>query len=1275
MRILKRPPRVCRSKHSVNRSRHFQIEPLEHRLVLSGAPLGDPLMLGPVAEEVPVSIAPIASSAAADESAPELTLASSLADALVYASQTAAEFQTAQTSAAVVSDPFAAVEAINQFAYDLYQHFMQEEGNLFLSPVSISTALAMAYAGAAGNTAAQMADVLHFDPADDGLHESFGSLMESLNTSGETNAFDLSVANSLWLQQGCSFKDTYLQLMQSAYSGGLNEVDFQTDPEAAREMINTWIEQQTNGMIQDMLGQGAISEATRSVLANAIYFNAQWAHPFKATNTHDRVFTLESGEQIDVPTMYLREQLRYTQQDGFQVLELPYEGEKLSMVLLLPQEDTSLNDLGGDTLTEVNNWLAQGAEKQDVIVRLPKFKTEVSSSLTELLKGMGMSDAFNTGVADFSGMANGGDLCIDDVLHNAMVEVDEEGTEAAAVTVAISLGCAPGTSSQSIEFTADHPFHFYIRDNETGAMLFMGRMNDPLQATNNLAPTVVAIEGSGDVENEESSPMSPETPSGPTPVDLPPQTTPQDTPANTAPDATASTNTSTDDDCPVQLEEDETPNDALAEELPTGFERFASQEEFKEYVIADALQRYEHLFGREYSDIACSSTGASALHQSETNTQVIGVDESDLMETDGDYLYMLSDGELVIVDLGSPDDPSVAARVEFDQAIESMYLAGDRLTLISKGFEGKFSVTVLDVANRNAPMLVQQTTFDGYLYDSRVIADKVYLVIRDYSCCLPRPETIPIEEDASDGDATQPRYRYETKEEYRQRVEEQWADYVVSKYTCQDVSGEVIDGGWITEPTDIYKPRESEGLSSLSTIAVIDMASDEPGPTDSISVPTGSISAVYATTESLYLLGAVTYGSYGDWIAWKGPRSDTIINKIDLTDDSGLQWVASGKVVGRVLDQFFVDEHDGLLRVATTQNHVGADEQQSNLFVLEQNGSALEVIGSVEGLAPGEQVYSVRFLEDQAYVVTFRDTDPLFAIDLSNPTNPEVKGELEITGFSTYLHAIEGGFLIGLGRDADAQTGDFQEPQVSLFDVSDLRHPELVDRLKIDAAVFRLQDIFSDHHVVAYYPESQILTVSIADVATGSLAGHTKTYVNDLFVFHVDTTGATAGLELLGRIEHDASVLRSVQIGDRLISISGETIQVHNLGDPEQVVATLAIRETGAVPLLPNTSRPAGDFNSNTEETKARLTDPAIETFAVTPLPISAEVITALAQALTVKKGGNNSDTQTQAQEAAHRQWLFATSPQQENSGEARQKSFQAAEFDVPAPTILGEWW
>ncbi len=1274
MRILKRPPRVRRSNHNVNRSRHFQIEPLEHRLVLSGAPLGDPLMLGSVAEEVPVSIAPIASTAAADESAPELTLASSPADALVYASQTAAEFQTAQTSAAVVSDPFAAVEAINQFAYDLYQHFMQEEGNLFLSPVSISTALAMAYAGAAGNTAAQMADVLHFDPADDGLHESFGSLMESLNTSGETNAFDLSVANSLWLQQGCSFKDTYLQLMQSAYSGGLNEVDFQTDPEAAREMINTWIEQQTNGMIQDMLGQGAISEATRSVLANAIYFNAQWAHPFKATNTHDRVFTLESGEQIDVPTMYLREQLRYTQQDGFQVLELPYEGEKLSMVLLLPQEDTSLNDLGGDTLTEVNNWLAQGAEKQDVIVRLPKFKTEVSSSLTELLKGMGMSDAFSPRAADFSGMSDGGDLRISDVLHNAIVEVDEEGAEAVAATAVISVGCAPGTSSQSIEFTADHPFHFYIRDNETGAMLFMGRMNDPLQASNDLAPTVVAIEDSGDVENEDSSPTSPEVPGTP-PVDLPSQTTPQNTPVNTAPSDTPSTSTPTDDDYPARSEEDETPSDVLAEELTTGFERFASQEEFKEYVIADALQRYEYLFGREYSYIAFSIVGASALYQSETNTQVIGVDESDLMETDGDYLYMLSDGELVIVDLGSPDDPSVAARVEFDQAIESMCLAGDRLTLISKGFEGKFSVTVLDVANRNAPMLVQQTTFDGYLYDSRVIADKVYLVIRDYSCCLPRPETIPIEEDASDGDATQPRYRYETKEEYRQRVEEQWADYVVSKYTCQDVSGEVIDGGWITEPTDIYKPRESEGLSSLSTIAVIDMASDEPGPTDSISVPTGSISAVYATTESLYVLGTAIYGSYGDWIVWGGPSTETVINKIDLTgDDGGLQWVASGKVAGQVLDQFSVDEHGGLLRVATT-DPLGVDIQQSNLFVLEQDGSVLEVIGSVEGLAPGEQIYSVRFWGDQAYVVTFRNIDPLFAIDLSNPTNPEVKGELEITGFSTYLHAIEGGFLIGLGCDADVETGTFQEPQVSLFDVSDLSNPELVDRFAIDTAVVGRRDIFSDHHVVAYYPESQILTVSIADVATGLLEEVNGACVNDLFVFHVDTTGATAGLELLGRIEHDASVLRSVQIGDRLISISGEAIQVHNLGDPEQVVATLAIRETVAVPLLPNTSHPGGDSNSNTEETKARWTDPAIETFAVTSLPISAEVITALAQALTAKKGGNNSDTQTQAQEAAHRQWLFATSSQQENNGESRQKSFQAAEFDVPAPTILGEWW
>ncbi len=338
-----------------------------------------------------------------------------------------------------------AVDAINQFALDLYEHFQGEEGNLLLSPVSISTAMAMAYAGARGETAAEMAHVLNFgnDPE---IHESFQVLLQQLRSDQQ---FELAIANATWLQQGMDVHDQFLQLISTQYSGDSEEVDF-GDPETVA-LLNSWVSENTRGKITKMFSE--FPDETRMVLANAIYFNAQWETEFDPSETMDRPFDLSDDQQRDVPTMHVRSNFRYTEIDQFQVLELPYAGNDSSMIVMLPARGAG-NHATSQTLRSVNDWLATSDAKTEVDVSLPKFKNTVTSSLSELLPGMGMERAFDPQKADLTGIARL-PLFIQDVTHKAVVEVDEQGTEAAAVTaVTISIGCfAAGTPVRTADGT------------------------------------------------------------------------------------------------------------------------------------------------------------------------------------------------------------------------------------------------------------------------------------------------------------------------------------------------------------------------------------------------------------------------------------------------------------------------------------------------------------------------------------------------------------------------------------------------------------------------------------------------------------------------------------------------------------------------------------------------------------------------------------------------------------------------------------------------------
>ena len=383
------------------------------------------------------------------------------------------------------------VEGNNKFALELFARLQSTKGNLFFSPYSISTALAMAHAGARNETESQMAGVLHFpvsvnrrtDSSSKSLPDrqqfasSFGNIIKDLNKRGQKGGYTLTVANTLWVQKDYGFHWEFIELIQTNYDGWLNEVDFITAAETARQTINAWVEKKTNGKIKNLISKGVLDSMTRLVLANAIYFKGNWARQFKEDRTRDAPFTLSDGQKIDVATMNQKVEFGYMETDTFQALELPYVDEELSMVILLPKEFDALDEFE-KTLTPENltQWLAK-IHKREVVVFVPKFKMTSQFSLASVLKSMGMKDAFSSD-ADFSGINGKRDLFISAVIHKAYVEVNEEGTEAAAATGVVMTLTSMGPTRIPV-FRADHPFLFLIRDNLSGSILFIGRVANP----------------------------------------------------------------------------------------------------------------------------------------------------------------------------------------------------------------------------------------------------------------------------------------------------------------------------------------------------------------------------------------------------------------------------------------------------------------------------------------------------------------------------------------------------------------------------------------------------------------------------------------------------------------------------------------------------------------------------------------------------------------------------------------------------------------------------
>lgn len=384
------------------------------------------------------------------------------------------------TLATPSADALAVADSSDAFGWDLYQSVADvEDGNLFFSPFSITAALSMTYAGAAGETADEMASVLHISSDDTAYHSGYGELIRTVLPQPEDCAVELNIANRLFGQDGFPWLTPFLDITAEDYGAPLEDIDFQADPEQARVYINDWVADQTAERITDLLPPGTLTAQTVMVLTNAIYFKADWMEAFKESETFDGNFSLADGSTVTTPLMYRSGEANIGRVGSVSALELPYDGELQSMVILLPDDPGGLSELeailSNDLIDEV---MASVSPVPDAEIIVPRFTIDARVDLKQRLIELGMPTAFLEGMADLTNMVDAADasLFIEDALHRAFIEVNEAGSEAAAATAVVV-----GQESAGPGFYADRPFVFFIRDNATGAVLFLGRVSDPTE--------------------------------------------------------------------------------------------------------------------------------------------------------------------------------------------------------------------------------------------------------------------------------------------------------------------------------------------------------------------------------------------------------------------------------------------------------------------------------------------------------------------------------------------------------------------------------------------------------------------------------------------------------------------------------------------------------------------------------------------------------------------------------------------------------------------------
>jgi uncharacterized secreted protein with C-terminal beta-propeller domain len=661
---------------------------------------------------------------------------------------------------------------------------------------------------------------------------------------------------------------------------------------------------------------------------------------------------------------------------------------------------------------------------------------------------------------------------------------------------------------------------------------------------------------------------------------------------------------------------------------------FASEAEFRQYLIDAAVAQWSSVLGTSFPasgyygiwagtptpmPVAMSvaiATSAAAPSHSETNNQVQGVDEGDIVENDGNALYILSGSDLKIVDARNPAALTVASSTAIDGQPIAEYLNGTRLTIISSsdryftpgqtdtipgfgfgwglggvirppillpqpvvapvpagvmdvapgalvsGAPGDWvptsplvKITELDVSDLTAPSVLRQTTLDGMYVNSRAVGDQVYVILQNNLPVLPAPET------HVEGN----QIVYETADEYRARLASLVSDITLPQFSSQ-AAGQADASGDQVAINAIYKP-EAPGEQSLFTVLSFDATKPAAGPAASVGVVASSAATVYATPEHLDLFSP-------QWPAFdaSAPAEATTLIRQFTLDGDNVTLTAVGSVPGTVLNQYSVDEQGPYLRVATTETTAAygpivgttdAPAESNSIYVLAEENGVLSVVGSLKGLAPGERIYATRFFGDRAYVVTFQQFDPLFAIDLSDPTAPKLAGSLELPGFSRYLQPIDATHLIGIGQQV--ANGEPSNVQVSLFDVSDLAHPRRVDVTTVSTgdSYWMTTSEHYDAHQVFYDAGTQTLAIPINGYSASGGATDPGTLQDALWVFHVDPDN---GLTQLGHIDATRPVERAERIGDVLFSISQDAVKAVPIGDPATILGQVQIRDPNDIP-------------------------------------------------------------------------------------------------------------
>lgn len=358
--------------------------------------------------------------------------------------------------------------AMNQFMLDFYSTTTIPDKNSFFSPWGMLSAFSILYEGAKDQTADEIADVFYLSKNDSERRDSFETMQKSLNVNG--TGYDLRNANAIWIKTGFDIKDEFVNTSKKYYDSNVSEVNFPAD----ESIIDSWIEEKTNNKIKDLI-KGTTNQLTRLVITNAIYFNGTWQQQFEQSLTQDSEFRVNEGKSVSIPMMYMQSVFSYAETEDLQILSMPYKGQRMSMLVLLPKEN--LDSIEKSITTEKLGEWKKSLQKQKIELFVPKFKLETTYDLVEIMKEMGIKLAFEKNNANLSGISDLKPLFVTAAVHKAFVEVNEERTEAAAVTGITIRG---GRSLPQLPiFRADHPFIFLIQDDETGLILFMGKVVDP----------------------------------------------------------------------------------------------------------------------------------------------------------------------------------------------------------------------------------------------------------------------------------------------------------------------------------------------------------------------------------------------------------------------------------------------------------------------------------------------------------------------------------------------------------------------------------------------------------------------------------------------------------------------------------------------------------------------------------------------------------------------------------------------------------------------------